>query len=110
MGITSPTSSPVKSCSSPISSSSEQFEARTIIAQVHSEDAWSEDVKIAETSMNESKPEKLANGVSSQDLVIKERSHSGSTSQSASATMRRGLRNENRSRSLLQLRRSFMES
>ena len=32
------------------------------------EDAWSEDVKIAETSMNESKPEKLGNGVSSQDL------------------------------------------
>ena len=32
----SPTSSPVKSYSSPISSSSEQFEARTIIAQVHS--------------------------------------------------------------------------
>ena len=44
-------------------------------------------------------------------IKIKERSNSGTnqTSQSTGATMRR-LRTENRSRSLLQLRRSFMEN
>jgi len=120
--INSPSSSPTKLCSSPLSSSSENNEARTIIAQIHSEDAWSEEIKIAETSMNNQKIEKvekfdqtdlpkMIKNSSADTLVIKERTNSETTatSSSAGATMRR-LRTENRSRSLLQLRRSFMES
>jgi len=111
-----PSKSGILACSSPVSSCSEPNEARVIIAQIHSEDNWSEEIKIDETSMNnasmdEEKPEQGRCSGGNESIKIKERSNSGTnqTSQSTGATMRR-LRTENRSRSLLQLRRSFMEN